>query len=128
MALPGNFNTGHVRGAYVDLAGKPIVGSVIFTAKASRLVDPSEQLIILPVPLEVPLVNGALSKDLPATDDPDIIPTGFTYQVTEKFVGGLTYSIELPAGASVDLSSVVKVSPSGGVIVLPTIGHTVGLR
>jgi hypothetical protein len=42
--------------------------------------------------------NGAFSIALPATDDPDISPSGFTYKVEERFGGKLmrSYDIMIP--------------------------------
>jgi hypothetical protein len=41
-------------------------------------------------------VNGNWTIDLPATDDPDINPTGWTYLVAENWAGGRSYSIGVP--------------------------------
>lgn len=57
----------------------------------------------------------------PATDDTDLTPTDWTYEVQVKLDGGVTlptFSIKLPTDATVDLSLAVPVSSSGGTAVV----------
>lgn len=117
MALPSNFNTGHVHGQFMDLAGNPIPpGSVTFTPSPNRIVDAAALLVIIPIPL-VRILDGtgSISVDLPATNDPDITPIGFTYHVTENFPGGAAYNIPVPVGSSTDLSTIVAVNANTGI-------------
>lgn len=114
MALPADFNTGTVTATYVDLAGDPIAGSVTFTAVPHRLVSDGTDTIVITEPLVGQLAEGVLNIVLPATDDPDISPTSFTYRVKENFTNGLTYFIDVPVGSTTDLSDVTPVDPSTG--------------
>lgn len=61
----------------------------------------------------------------PATDDTDLTPTDWTYEVSIILDGQVrigTFNVKLPAGATVDLSLAVPVQSSGGtaVVVDPT--------
>lgn len=61
----------------------------------------------------------------PATDDTDLTPTDWTYEVSIILDGQVrigTFNVKLPAGATVDLSLAVPVPSSGGtaVVVDPT--------
>lgn len=120
MPLPVSLNTVPVRAKYVDLSGVAVKGSVTFTATAPALIDDAEDTIIIDVPITVQLVQGIFNIPLPATDDPDVVPTNFTYKVEEKFVGvtGRTYYIQVPLAALdigyVDLSEAAPATPSLG--------------
>lgn len=121
-ALPSNFNTGQVTGRFVDLQGRFEQGKVTFTARAPRLESDATDTVVVGVPIVVFLVNGEIDIQLPATNDPDITPTGFTYQVTEEFSNGYIrqYDIDVPVGSVTDLSDVVSTDPSTGETVIRT--------
>lgn len=57
---------------------------------------------------------------LPATDDDNLTPTGFTYQISVRLEGATIppYSIALPTGSVVDLATVTPVPTSGGTAVV----------
>lgn len=124
MALPADYQTCRVTGRYVDLLGVPASGSVTFSATPLRITSPATETIVLPAPVTVPLdPGGEIDVTLPATDDPDITPQGFTYQVTERLAtsvpGGQMvtqrpYSIEAPVGGDIDLSTVLHINPGTG--------------
>lgn len=68
---------------------------------------------------------GDVGMVFPATDDTDLAPTDWTYQVTVTLDGGVrlpSFNVKLPTGATVDLSLAVPVDTSGGtaVVVDPT--------
>jgi hypothetical protein len=84
VALSPNLRLVRVAGSYVDAQGAPAAGSVTFTINAV-LVDRALDQIILNSPVTVNLVNGAFAIDLPATNDPDLIPNiDVWYTVTER--------------------------------------------
>lgn len=126
MALPANVSTGRIKGRFINLfTGDPIVGSIVIEAQPVRISDPGELTVLVPRKLTVPLVNGTYDRIVPATNDEDLTPTAFTYKITEKFTGGSTYSIEVPAGATIDLSSVTHVDPDTGNAELVQVSYVV---
>jgi hypothetical protein len=64
--------------------------------------------MVAPSTVVVPLVSGAFSVTLPATNDPDVVPNPFTYSVEESFPGGRTYTISIPYDTvgSLDLADI----------------------
>lgn len=94
-------NTVHVRGDMRELDGDKIVGEVVFTPSLV-FVDPLEHVTVFPVPFRTTLVNGVFDIELPATDDPDVMPTGFTYEYQENWPGGRRFLIEVPYNTPVD--------------------------
>jgi hypothetical protein len=110
------------------LTRTPVQGSVTFTATPSSIKDatasPPETL--LPGPVTVSLdATGSLSVPLVATDDADLNPSGFTYTVSAKLSGGVRiapFSIEVPQGQTVDLTTVSPVASSDGVPITRGIG------
>lgn len=116
MPLPVDYNTVNVTGRYTYLDGTPAVGSVRFTGKTVAISDATDT-VILPSTVVATLVDGAFSIQLPATDDPDVVPNGWTYEVEERFTngGGRKFEIDVPVAATrIDLSEVAPVSPATG--------------
>lgn len=112
MALPVSYNRVPVRGRFVDLKGDPVAGSLSFTPTVGSMLVPGEKVTVIGTPLLVWLVDGQFETHIPATNDPDVIPTGFLYLVQEKFNGvqGRTYQIAVPLegiDGGLDLSVVV---------------------
>lgn len=113
MALPTNLGTCVVGGQYVDFQGNAIAGQVKFTPRNATL-SSSQDLVIIPRTITVDLDGtGSFTVTLPVTDDTDVSPTNFTYQVEEAFSGGRTYDIAIPSGsATINLADVVPAVPS----------------
>lgn len=115
MSYPANVATVTVTGTYYQSSGGALAtgGVVSFTPNAI-LYDGGTAQIIEPIPLYAPLVNGHISVVLMATDDPDLAPTGWVYNVVERIDGTTqpnAYSIVLPAASpSVDLSVVSTIA------------------
>lgn len=120
--MPGptpEFDTVTVRGKYVGFDGSAITGRVVFTPRATRLLDEDDLTVIIPRPIvgNLSSVSGTPSTssftvELPATDDPDITPVDFTYSVVEDFTGGESYDIEVPlsaAGTGLDIAELPHV-------------------
>lgn len=126
MALPTNFDLVTVSGTYVNLDGTPASGTITFSANVAGntfLKDAGADVLVLPMALSQNLdAKGSFSIDLPATDDPDIVPSGFSYTVTERFANGSrTYSITVPvAGGPVDLVTVAPTQPATASVQLVT--------
>lgn len=117
--LPADIGTCAVYGTYIDLDGNPIAGSVSFIPRPVMLLDfvdtavppapPDPGTGIVAIPKQVDLdAAGHFAITLPATDDPEISPLRWTYQVKENFAGGRTYDIEAPQEGAVDL---IRASP-----------------
>lgn len=120
MALPTNWGTGTVQGKYIKMDGSADSGTVSFIPNATRITNASDQVIILPTTLVATLdVNGAISIALPATNDTDTNPLGFTYTVVENLTSGLgkTYPIAVPVGVTTYLYSAVAIDPATGLYV-----------
>lgn len=116
MSLPADFGTGTVTGHWVTSRGLDARGRVVFTPRPNFMVSVGEQMIVLPNPVTATLRDGAISVVLPATDDVDITPVGWTWRV-ECQISGLDiapFDIVLPEGSTVDLSSVVEVDAGSG--------------
>ena len=108
-----------VTGKYLNLDGSPASGSVSF-ATTTTIINQTANEIVVPQTFTANLNGlGELSLTLPATDDPDLEPTGWTYTVTENI--GLrprTYDIEVPhntPGGTLDLADAMPVPSSAGV-------------
>jgi aryl-phospho-beta-D-glucosidase BglC (GH1 family) len=114
MALPVEYNTVTVTGRYVYLDGTPVRGSLKFTGKVIAVAADS-QVIIIPSPVVAHLdEGGSFTVNLPATDDPDVSPGGWTYKVEEQFVagGGRTFEMDAPLSAgNFNISSVAPTGP-----------------
>lgn len=116
MTLPTNLSTVTVTGKYLDVLGNPIAGQVKFTPRAI-LSNAAEDTIIINSTVTATLNSlGEFSVVLVATDDPDALPTGFTYQIEEAFFGGRTFDITLPSSPStIDLADKLAATPSDGI-------------
>jgi len=95
MALATSLRTVTITGNYVNFEGTAIQGQVRFTL-GDVLRNGTDDQMVAPSSIVVPLSSGAFSVTLPATNDPDIIPNPFTYTVEESFSGGRTYTISVP--------------------------------
>jgi hypothetical protein len=73
--------------------------------------------------------NGQISVQLPATDDPDLSVTGWTYRVVEHIKDGRApYLIEVPYGAaSLDLATVVPAVSSPSVVATALTRNDIGV-
>ena len=114
MALPVNMSTVTLTGRYLDASGAPVRGSVTFTL-ALTLANASAATFIIPTAYTTVLdATGSFSVALPATNDPDVAPSGWTWEVAENFDDGRTFLISLPANLAptVDLSTLAPALPS----------------
>lgn len=105
MALASSLTTVTITGNYVDYEGSAIQGQVRFTL-GDVLRNGTDDQMVAPSSIVVPLSAGAFSVTIPATNDPDIVPNPFTYTVEESFPGGRTYTISVPydTAGSLDLA------------------------
>jgi hypothetical protein len=110
MALGPNLTTVTITGNYVDFEGTPIEGQMRFSI-GEVLRNGTDDQMVAPSSVVVPLSSGAFSVTLPATNDPDVVPNPFVYSVEESFPNGRTYNITIPytTAGSLDLADI---SPS----------------
>ena len=105
MALAASLTTVTITGNYVNYEGAAIAGQVRFTL-GEVLRNGTDDQMVAPSSIVVPLNAGAFSVSLPATNDPDVVPNPFVYTVEESFAGGRTYTISVPytTAGSLDLA------------------------
>lgn len=109
MSYPVGWDLVNITGTYIGRNGVPCVGSV--TLSSPQLVLRSGT-IVPAADIVFDLVNGTFSGQIPATDDPNASPVGWTYTVTENVPGGRQgYQIVAPhTSPGIDLSTVVPVT------------------
>lgn len=98
-----------VVGSFIDLHGNPCRGRITFTSNQVVVIDGKT---VVPKVITAVLVAGSLPDgfELPSTNDVDLSPVGWAYQVREHFDGGRSYGIAVPYGASsIDLATVAPV-------------------
>jgi hypothetical protein len=107
MALGPNLTTVTLTGSYVNFEGTAIEGQVRFSI-GEVLRNGTDDQMVAPSSVVVPLSSGSFSVSLPATNDPDVVPNPFVYTVEESFPNGRTYEISLPytTSGSLDLADI----------------------
>jgi len=107
MALGPNLTTVTITGSYVDFEGTPIEGQIRFSI-SEVLRNGTDDQMIAPSSVVVPLSSGSFSVSIPATNDPDVVPNPFVYTVEESFPNGRTYEISIPytTSGSLDLADI----------------------
>ncbi|MFH9295614.1 hypothetical protein [Streptomyces sp. NPDC017520] len=113
--LPEAIPTVRVTGRFLTPEGKPLAGQVIF--RAPGMVTFPDSDVILGGPVAAPLDStGAFEIVLPATDAPDMNPSGWSYSVAEQLAGvpmNRTYQVLLPAETpAVDLADIAPTDPT----------------
>lgn len=114
MALPANLTTVEVTGRYIDASGAAVRGSVTFTLD-TPLLDAGASTIIIETDYTVALdATGSFAVDLPATNDPDVDPNGWTWTLTPNFDGAdpLTFALPTNLGPSVDVTVLAPALPN----------------
>lgn len=129
MSLPIDVSTVTVTGTYLTTSGVPADGSLIFTPSVGTLRDPAYDTILKLRQQRVDLdATGSFSISLIATDDPDLIPVGWHYDVTERieshpqraWIMQLPYTI-----TAIDIADIpTVVDPSGPVYPAPVFAVT----
>lgn len=131
MPLPGNVNLIEVTSQFLFFTGVAASGTVKFRASGDPwLKDATADATLVPGDIPCTLDasgflvgpvgaqgTGGKGVMLPATNDPDLNPNGFVYDVTVAITGlpELKYSIALPTGTTpVDLADLAPVTPVTG--------------
>jgi hypothetical protein len=115
---PVDYQGGTVTGKYIATDGTVVSGTITFTTPQIVIV-PLNGMVVVPKDINVSLdEEGAFSVVLPATNDPDIQPWGWTYTVTENLdtQNGRTFYMEVPQGQTTDISTVAPVAQSLGTV------------
>lgn len=119
MAIPSNWNTVEIRALVIGTDDQPIDGNLIFIPRATRIIDAAQLAIVIQREYVVRLnALGQATINLPATDDPDVTPIHWTYEVIEDWKGGSTYDISVPiiyVDSGLDLAAISPVSPNFGI-------------
>lgn len=114
--MPFSFS-GHVVGSWVDFSGRPSTGYIVLEAplSLSSYYDNESNAGMVGRLIPIPLENGKIDRFVPATDDPDIEPTDWTYKVTYLFNGAAnrSFHIFVPSGVVTDIPTAVHQSVSG---------------
>ena len=98
-------------GSFIDFLGQPLAGSVTFTPSVGAVIAKTSKRTAIAYAITVALDdNGSLDVTLPATDDPDSDPTGWTYTIEEGFTGGRTYTVSAPTNQTIDLTAVAPLT------------------
>ena len=107
MALGANLTTVTITGSYVDFEGTPIEGQIRFSI-SEVLRNGTDDQMVAPSSVVVPLSSGSFSVSIPATNDPDVVPNPFVYTVEESFPNGRSYEISIPytTAGSLDLADI----------------------
>lgn len=113
MPLPGNLTTVTVTGKYIDASGAAVRGSVTFTLD-TPLLDAGASTYIIETAYTVVLDSqGAFSVALPATNDVDVTPTGWTWTLTPNFDGADPLTFALPTNlTTVDITTLSPALPN----------------
>ncbi|MFJ8386227.1 hypothetical protein ACIQ9Q_17215 [Streptomyces sp. NPDC094438] len=104
-----------VHGTYLGPDARPLAGTVTFSAP-SMLTFPDADLFIAGPVVAALDENGHFQVRLPATDAPNMNPSGWAYVVKENLsgvIGGRTFSLLLPKAApDVDLADLAPADPA----------------
>lgn len=117
MSLPADLSVITVTGTWLDPDSTPAAGEVSFVA-GQTLSNQTDQVFVLTYDVTAVLdINGSISVDLPASNDPDWQPQGWTWTVSESIKGRPAirrYSVVIPynaPGGTIDLTALSPVPP-----------------
>jgi len=109
MPIPASWTTVPVTWTLTGHDGAACNGVVLFTA--TQVVSAGSAGTFVPAPIRAVVTNGVMAAtSLPATDDPDATPNGWTWTVTALTVpaGPPAFDILVPAaGGTINLATVV---------------------
>lgn len=117
MSLPNDVSTVRIVDSFIEFDGEydPARGAILFYPTVDRVRTASDVTILkMTDPIKATLTNGQLNVLVPATNDPDVSPSGWGYMVLEQFTNRRNrapYIILAPAGADIVLSEQTPVQP-----------------
>lgn len=127
MPVPASITYITVTGHYVDASGTALSGTVEFTPLFTRLADSADGTLISPNPVRASLDgSGDFTASLMISDDDDVSPSGWSYQVDTNLVSGSarivdSYAIDVTDGMSspqslADLAPGLATTVAGGLV------------
>jgi hypothetical protein len=114
--MPPGITTVILTGRYIRPDGTPLRGSVDIEAPASLTLSGADTVAVGAATMVLD-ENGAFSVALIATDNANMQPTGWAYEVTERFqhATGRSYAIQLPSTTPVvDIADIAPADPAQG--------------
>lgn len=109
MTIPDNMSRVTVRGKFARLNGSPMQGQISFTPSERFIKNRSARVMITSAVFTADLnADGYFEIELPATDDPDLDPTNFTYVVREPT--GRVYRVDVPLNATGGVLDLIHMS------------------
>lgn len=115
MALPTLIT---ITGTYLKADGSPEEGTVVFRSKVTAYHNSSSSILAPDTRMVELNGSGSFSIQVPATDDPNWIPVGWTYKVSVNLGESVTtFNTQVPydaPGGTVSISSLAPVASSGG--------------
>ncbi len=127
---PNDWDKSTFHGRMIDILGVPPGGAAIFlkpNITGGVLTSIGSDAIVVPIERMVPVdpETSEFTVDIPATDDPQVSPTGWTYQVRIALgiqgVPDITFPMEAPVGTVVQLKNAARdanIVPSTGVPII----------
>lgn len=119
MSFPASLTVVTVTGTFLNAAGAPRAGRVIFRTRGVSMSGADDTFVVPRVLAAFLDGAGHFSISLPAGDDPDWVPVGWTYAVTadfgddgRQFLGNILVPYNL--GPTVSLASLAPVPASNG--------------
>ena len=113
---PIDWQASRLVGKVVNLQGVPMVGTITLTPAPAVLLSVATNTMVVTGPRVITLdAAGAFDVLIPATNDPEITPAGWTYSVKESWVNGRQYSIFAPVGVTQNLVTIVPVVTFDGI-------------
>lgn len=101
------------------LSSLPITGTLSFQAAPTYFVDVSAKKIFFPKPFSIDLVGGKFTVDVLATDEEDLMPIAWTWKISFALTGVSIgpMNVAVPGGSTQDLTQVIALASSGGVMI-----------
>jgi lysophospholipase L1-like esterase len=119
MPMPAGIATVTVKGRYLHPDGTPMSGAVTFAAPSVLTFSQADTIAAGSVSVRLD-DTGSFTATVLATDNANMQPTGWAYQVTEQMSGmSRNYWIALPSTTpTVDLADIAPADPASGNYVL----------
>lgn len=116
MTMPAGIGTVTLSGRYIRPDGAPLSGTVTFTSPSLLTLSGADTVATGSATVTLDSA-GSFTVVLVATDNANMQPTGWAYNVTEKFTGvtGRTYALQLPSTTpTVNIADIAPADPTAG--------------